>query len=58
MGELISTHKTESAALKKANKEIEFKFSEREKKKGQIFIWLDSENRKPMGVIVHKIKGV
>jgi hypothetical protein len=57
MGDLISSHKTESAALKKAAKEIDFKFSEREKKKGQILIWLDGEKHKPVGAIVHNIKG-
>tara|TARA_R110002124_G_C8845005_1_gene505876 strand:+ start:828 stop:1040 length:213 start_codon:yes stop_codon:yes gene_type:complete len=57
MGDLISSHKTEAAAIKKATKEIDFKFSKRETKKGQIFIWLDGETYKPMGVIVHKIKG-
>ena len=57
MGDLISSHKTQSAALKKAKKEIDFKFSEREKKNNQIFIWLDDEKHSPMGVIVHKTQG-
>jgi|ETNvirenome_6_85_1030632.scaffolds.fasta_scaffold94971_2 hypothetical protein len=57
MGDLVSSHKTESAALKKAAKVIDFKFSEREKKKGQILIWLDGDRHIPVGVIVHKIKG-
>jgi len=56
MGELISTHKTETAAMKKAKKEIKFKTFEREKKKEEILIWLDGENHKPMGVIVNKTK--
>ena len=55
-GDLVSTHKTETAALKKAKKEIDFKFSEREKKKNEILIWLDGENHTPVGVIVHELK--
>ena len=56
-GELVSQHKTEDAAIKKAKKEIDFKFSEREKKKNEILIWLDGENHLPVGVIVHELKG-
>ena len=55
-GELISQHKTEDAAIKRAKKEIDFKFSEREKKKNEILIWLDGENHTPVGVIVHELK--
>ena len=43
--------------MKRAKKEIDFKFSEREKKKNEILIWLDGENHMPMGVIVHELKG-
>ena len=57
MGDLISSHKTEQAALKKAKKEIDFKFSEREKRKDEILIWLDGENHRPAGVITHELKG-
>jgi len=32
-GDLVSTHKTETAALKRAKKEIDFKFSEREEER-------------------------
>jgi len=42
--------------MKKAKKEIDFKFSEREKKKNEILIWLDDENHMPIGIIVHKLK--
>ena len=56
-GDWVSTHKTEAAALKKAKKEIDFKFSEREKKKNEILIWLDDENHTPVGIIIHKTKG-
>jgi len=56
-GELVSQHKTEDAAVKRAKKEIDFKFSEREKKKNEILIWLDDENHTPVGIIIHKTKG-
>ena len=55
-GVLVSQHKTEDAAMKRAKKEIDFKFSEREKKKNEILIWLDDERHMPKGVIVHKLK--
>ena len=57
MGELIGSHKTEAAAMKKAEKGIKFKFSEREKKKNEILIWLDGENHEPLAVITHELKG-
>jgi len=57
MGELVGSHRTEDAAMKKAKKEIDFKFSEREKKKNEILIWLDGENHTPVGVIIHELKG-
>jgi len=57
MGELIGSHKSESAAIKKAEKKIDFKFTEREKKKNEILIWLDDKNHMPVGVIVYKLKG-
>jgi len=57
MGELLSSHKTESAAMAKAEKEIDFKFSEREKRKEEILIWLDGEGHRPAGVITHELKG-
>ena len=57
MGELISSHKSESAAMKKAEKNIKFKFTKREKKKNEIRIWLDDAKHMPVGIIVHKLKG-
>ena len=57
MGELLGSHKTEAAAMKKAKKEIDFKHSQREKKKNEILIWLDGENHTPVGVIIHELKG-
>ena len=56
MDELVGSHRTAAAAMKKAEKEIDFKFSEREKKKNEILIWLDGENHMPVGVIVHELK--
>jgi hypothetical protein len=57
MGELISSHKSESAAMKKAEKKIDFKFTEREEKKNEICVWLDDKKHMPVGIIVHKLKG-
>ena len=53
MGDLIGSHKTEATAMKKAKKEIKFKFSEREKRKDEILIWLDGENHRPAGALGH-----
>ena len=55
-GELVSQHKTEDAAIKRAKKEIDFKYSEREKKKYEILIWLDDDNHMPAGIIIHELK--
>jgi len=57
MGELIGSHKSESAAMKKAEKKIKFKFTVREEKNNEIRIWLDDEKHMPVGIIVHKLKG-
>ena len=57
MGELISSHKTELAAIKKAEKKIKFKFAVKEEKNNEIRIWLDDEKHMPVGIIVHKLKG-
>ncbi len=56
-GDLISKHSTESAALKKAKKEINFKFSEKQKVNKEIRIWLDDKDHTPMGVIIKKTRG-
>ena len=39
MGDLISKHSTESAALKAAKKKINFIKTEREESKKEIYIW-------------------
>ena len=56
-GELVSTHKTESAALKKAKKEINFAHAVKDDRADEKLIWLDAEDHTPVGVIVKKIKG-
>jgi|GEM_PF-1218000 hypothetical protein len=56
-GELISSHTTEAAALKKAKKEIKYLTAVRSEidRKDEIVIWLDGEGGKPLGVITKKI---
>ena len=53
-GELLSSHTSESAALKKAKKEIKYLNAVKEEKKDEIVIWLDGENGQPLGVITKK----
>ena len=57
MGDLISKHSSESAAMKSAKKNINFINTEREENKKQIYIWLDGENSEPVGVIYKKTRG-
>ena len=57
MGDLISKHSSETAALKAAKKSVKFKKKKKEKKGKETFIWLDSENYMPLGVIVKKSRG-
>jgi hypothetical protein len=56
-GELISQHKTEAAALKRAKKEINFTYAVKAEGRGEKLIWLDGEDHTPVGVIVKKVKG-
>jgi len=56
-GDFISQHSTESAALKKAKKELSFTYSEKTKKDKETLIWLDDVNHTPMGVIVKRSRG-
>ena len=51
-GILISKHKTESAARKKAKKVIEYSYTVKEKRKKEIVIWLEDKERMPVGIIV------
>ena len=55
-GELISKHSSESAAIKAAKKEIDFKKQVKEKSKEEIVIWLDGDDGEPMGIIVKKLR--
>jgi len=57
MGDLISKHSSEDAALKKAAKEIGFTFAEKVKRDKEILIWLDNTDHTPVGVIVKKTRG-
>ena len=53
-GELLSSHSSESAALKKAKKEIQYLNAVKEESKDEIVIWLDGEGGQPLGVIIKK----
>ena len=53
-GELISKHTTESAAMKSAKKNINFKHAVKSKILKPKVIWLDGENNTPVGVITIK----
>ena len=57
MGDLVSKHSSEDAALKKASKEIKFTFAEKVKKGKETLIWLDDSEHTPVGVIVKKSRG-
>ena len=51
-GKLISQHKTEAAARKKAKKVIEFSYTVKEDNKEETVIWLENKDRIPVGIIV------
>ena len=55
-GELVSKHSSEAAALKKAAAEIEYKFKVKEEDENEYVIWLEDEDRSPIGIIT-KQKG-
>ena len=57
MGDLVSKHSSEDAALKKAAKELTFTFAEKVSKNKETLIWLDDKNHDPIGVIVKKSRG-
>jgi hypothetical protein len=58
-GDFISQHSSESAAIKKAKKEIKFTFMEKSKINNDNLtrIWLDDKNHNPIGIIVKKKRG-
>lgn len=55
-GELISKHASEKAALKKAKTVIEYKYETKEEDTEEIVIWLENEDRMPIGIVT-KQKG-
>ena len=61
MGEFVSKHSTESAALKAAKKKINYARSERStlpsfKARHEIVIWLDDKKGTPLGLIIKKTR--
>ena len=57
MGDFISKHSSEDAALKKAAKEINFTFADKVKRGKETLIWLDDSSHNPLGGIVRKTRG-
>ena len=55
-GELVSKHQTQSAALKKAKKEIGHLTEVEQQTERELLIWLDGEDGTPLGVIVKKTR--
>ena len=55
-GDLVSQHKTESAAMKSAEKNIDFTHAVKDFRKDEKLIWLDAEDHTPVGIIVKKVK--
>lgn len=57
-GDLVSKHRSEDAAIKKASKELDFVFAEKVERGKETLIWLDDNSHMPVGVIVKKTRGV
>jgi hypothetical protein len=55
-GELVSKHRSQTAALKKAKEVIGHLTEVEEVNKDEHLIWLDGEGGNPMGVIVQSQK--
>ncbi len=53
-GDLISKHKTKSAAMKKASKEIDFTYAVEDFRKNEKIIWLDAYDHTPVGIVINK----
>jgi len=51
-GELVSSHKTEEMARKKAKEVIVHSYTVKEEDKKEIRIWLEDKERMPMGIII------
>ena len=56
-GDLISSHKTEAAARKKAKEVIGHSYTVKEEDKNEIRIWLEDKERSPIGIIIKSKKG-
>jgi|TARA_R110000824_G_scaffold314654_3_gene501529 hypothetical protein len=59
MGDLVSEHSTETAALKAAKKKLKYARSEKStlqafKSRNETVIWLDAANGTPLGLIIKK----
>ena len=57
MGDLVSKHSSEAAALKAAKKKIDFTHKEKIKRNKEVIIWLDDLQHDPVGVIIKKTRG-
>ena len=55
-GDLVSTHKTETAAMKSAKKNVKHKYAVKDNRPDEKIIWLDAADHTPVGIIVKKIK--
>ena len=53
-GKLVSKHASEAAALKKAASLLDFKHKAKEEDKDEIVIWLEDEDKIPIGIITKK----
>jgi len=56
-GDLISSHKTEALARKKAKEAICYSYTVKEEDKKEIRIWLENKERMPIGIIIKTKKG-
>ena len=56
-GELISSHKTEELARKKAKEVIGHSYTVKEETSKEVLIWLENEERTAVGIIVKTKKG-
>jgi len=56
-GDLISSHKTEEIARKKAKEVIGHSYTVKEEDKKEIRIWLENKERIPIGIIIKTKKG-
>ena len=52
-GELVSKHRTQKAALKKAKESVGHIREVEEIRPDEHIIWLDADDGTPMGVIIH-----